>query len=40
MNLEEKKKDKKKGKKIARDMNKMVKRHINEIESSGQSHAS
>lgn len=35
MNLEGKKKDKKKGKKIARDMNTMVKRHINEIESSG-----
>ena len=39
MNLEEKK-DKKKGKKIVRDMNTMVKRHINKIESSGQSHAS
>lgn len=34
MNLEEKK-DKKKGKKIVRDMNIMVKRYINEIESSG-----
>ena len=35
-----KKKTRKKGKKIARDMNTTVKKNINEIESSGQSHAS